>query len=128
MLIGIFYISMCGLANFIAYSLINKREYLNVKLISCFVIGIMILLLLHSGIIFPKIHLNNDIFLLVPQMVLISMVLNLFGKRSIRKTKNSKRLSDQVKSISVKMQTFIFTKAVYILLFITQIMIAMVDF
>src|SRR5690606_25057828 len=121
MLIIIFYILYFGLTDFITYSLINKRENINNKLLGGFVIGLIVLLLLHRGITDSNNILSNKNLFIILQLVLSCAFINLMGKLSIRQTLKSRRLSEQVKSISVKGKTFVFTKFVYLVVFIAQL-------
>lgn len=125
MLVTMFYILFFGLADFITYSLINKRENINSKLLGGFMIGLIVFVLLRTGIIDSNNLLSNKNLFVILQLVLSCVFINLMGKWSIRQTLKSRRLSEQVKNISVRGKTFVFTKFVYILVFIAQLFITM---
>ena len=121
MLTIIFYILLFGLSDFIIYSLINKREYINAKLIFSFILGIIILLLLHTGVIYSSNLLSNKILFIVLEMLFTLVFLNIPGNFLIDRTLKSQRLSEQDKTQSVKLLNLVFTKMIYILIFISQV-------
>lgn len=121
MLTIIFYILLFGLSDFIIYSLINKREYINAKLIFSFILGIIIILLLHTGVIYSNNLLSNKILFIVLEMLFTLVFVNISGNFLIDRTLKSQRLSEQDKTQSVKLLTLVFTKIIYIVIFISQV-------
>jgi hypothetical protein len=124
MLTIIFYILLFGLSDFIIYSLINKRKYINAKLIFSFTLGIIILLLLHTGVIYSNNLLSNKILFIVLEMLFTLVFVNISGNFLIDRTLKSQRLSEQDKTQSVKLLTLVFTKMIYIVIFIGQVFLA----
>ncbi|PWG78464.1 hypothetical protein DDR33_21795 [Pararcticibacter amylolyticus] len=61
-------------------------------------------------------------FLLIVQFLVELVIFHYVGKYYIKRTERSTQLSEQIAKLSVKMASFIFLKAIYILVFIVQVM------
>jgi len=123
MLIIVFYVLFFCLIDFAIYCLLNKKEWLNRNLIGGAILGIIVLVLLQTGIIHFGPIIDNDNFLILIQTVFSCVLINLVGKILIKRASKSTRLTEQIKYINVKGQTFIFTKVIYVFIFGAQLFI-----
>jgi hypothetical protein len=67
--------------------------------------------------------LNNKNLFIIIELLLSAMFLNFLGILSIKQTTNSQKLTEYVKDMSIKIKKIIFTKAIYIVVFLAQVLI-----
>ncbi len=120
MLIKIIYVLFIALADFLLYSMLNKTGKVSSTLLWVFWTLFLLVVLLHTGLFKLDFLMPFDRFVMVVQFLVELIIFHFVGKYYINKTQRSTRLSPEVSSFSVKMASFIFLKAIYILVFIVQ--------
>jgi hypothetical protein len=127
MLIKIMYILFIAAADFCLYSILNKTGKVNSKLLWSFGVIFLVVVLLHAGLFNLSFLLPFGYFLLIIQFLAELMIFHIAGKYYINRTQRSTRLMPTVASFSIKMASFIFLKATYVLVFIVQCMFILVQ-
>ena len=118
--IKLIYIIFIGIADFTLYSILNEKYKINQKWL-WFICSIFIIVtVLHAGLFGLNFLMPRGNFLLIAQFLIELFIFHLVGKYYIIKIKKSSRLSKEVANFSIKMASFIFLKAVYIIVFIVQ--------
>ncbi len=122
-MITLFYILFFGITNFTAHCLINNRKYLNRKHVFTLLIFFIIFMILQVTLEDALLPLNNKNLFIIIELLLSAMFLNFLGILSIKQTTNSQKLTEYVKDMSIKIKKIIFTKAIYIVVFLAQVLI-----
>jgi len=120
MLIKIIYIIFIAVADFLLYSMLNKTGKVSSPLLWSFWIIFLLVVLLHTGLFKWDSLMPFDRFVMVIQFLVELVIFHFVGKYYINKTQRSTRLTPEVSGFAVKMASFIFLKAIYILVFIVQ--------
>ena len=120
MLIKIIYILVVAIADFLLYSVLNKTGKVNSKLLWSFCGIFLLVLVLHIGLFNFGFLMSFRQFLLVSQFLVELIIFHFVGKYYINRTQKSTRLSGEVANFSIKMASFIYQKAIYVLIFIVQ--------
>lgn len=127
MLIKIIYIVFIATSDFLLYSLLNKTGKVNMTWQWSFWTAFLVVVLLHTGLFKMGFLMPLGHFLLVIQFLIELMIFHFVGKYYIYRTQKSTRLSTEVANFSIKMASFIFLKAIYILIFIVQCVFILAD-
>jgi hypothetical protein len=120
MLIKLLYILFIATADFFLYSMLNKTGKVGLTLLRSFWIVFLLVVILHTGIFKLEFLLPFEHFILIIQFLVELIIFHFIGNYFIAKTQRNTRLSPQVASYSVKMASFLFLKAAYILTFAVQ--------
>jgi hypothetical protein len=127
MLIKIIYILFIAASDFLLYSMLNKTGKVSTTVQWSFWTTFLIVVLLHTGLFKLDFLMPLGHFLMVIQFLIELIIFHFVGKYYIYRTQNSTRLSVEVASFSIKIASFIFLKAIYILIFIVQCVFILVD-
>jgi hypothetical protein len=122
MLIKLIYILFIATTDFFLYFVLNRPNKINAYLIWSFLIIFILVCLLHTNLVRPNFLLSLDSLLSVLQFLIGLIVFHFVGKYYINKIKRSTRLAPKVARGASKMASFIFQKAIYVMVFITQCM------
>lgn len=118
----IIYILFIAAADFLLYLSLNKTEKVSSKLLWSSWIIFLFIVVLHTGLIKLDFLLPPDRFIMMIQFLVELIVFHFVGRYYIRKTQKSTTLSPNIADFAAKMASFIFLKAIYIVVFIVQCM------
>ena len=122
MIIKIIYILFIGIADFILCSTLNKVGRINTYLIIAFVVSFLIFGVLHTNLFHIESLMPMKGFVMLSQFLIELAIFHFVGKYYIARTKRSKRLSEEVKTFSVRVVSFIFFRLIYVIVFLVQCM------
>jgi hypothetical protein len=122
MTIQMLYIIFIATADLFLYSILNKTENVGSTSLFSFWLLFLLVVIFHTSLFKFNFLLPFQDFIMIIQFLVGLTAFHFVGKYYIAKIQRSTRLSQEVISYSVKIASFLFLKAVFILVFVVQCM------